>query len=102
MTRIRHYESCVPASRFRLGCQMAQHIGLRRESESGTVVAMFEAEGIPLEILDLAPSDSACTRFIDPYGDSVFNQLQLPVLIAELRAMSGNGSNLFNERLHRT
>lgn len=78
---------------------MAQYIGLRRESESGAVLAMFEPDGIPLEILDLAPSDSACARFIDPYGDSVFNQLQLPVLIEELRAMSGRGSSLFDERL---
>ncbi len=27
---------------------------------------------------------SACLRFIDPYGDTVFNQSQLPVLRQEL------------------
>jgi len=26
-------------------------------------------------------------RFIDPYGDALFNRLQLPVLLAELRAL---------------
>lgn len=27
---------------------------------------------------------TTCLRFVDPYGDTVFNQVQLPVLIAEL------------------
>ena len=34
------------------------------------------------------PSDSdkefACLRFVDPYGDTIFNRLQLPVLLLEL------------------
>jgi len=30
---------------------------------------------------------SACVRFIDPYGDTYFNQLQVPVLLAELKAV---------------
>jgi hypothetical protein len=29
---------------------------------------------------------TVCIRFIDAYGDAVFNQAQLPVLIAELQA----------------
>ena len=29
--------------------------------------------------------DTRCLRFIDPYGDTTFNQSQLPVLIEELR-----------------
>ena len=32
---------------------------------------------------------TCCLRFIDPHGDTVFNQAQLPVLLAELRALSG-------------
>ena len=28
-----------------------------------------------------------CLRFIDPYGDTVFNQLQIPHLLAELEAL---------------
>jgi hypothetical protein len=27
----------------------------------------------------------SCLRFIDPYGNAVFNQLQIPALVAELR-----------------
>lgn len=29
-------------------------------------------------------SDTVCLRFIDPYGDTIFNHLQLPVLLEEL------------------
>ena len=30
-------------------------------------------------------SGTACLRFVDPWGDTVFNQSQLSVLLAELR-----------------
>ena len=30
--------------------------------------------------------DTSCLRFIDPWGDAVFNQLQIPVLIQELES----------------
>jgi hypothetical protein len=33
---------------------------------------------------DHAKADSPCLRFIDPYGDTVFNYLQIPFLINEL------------------
>lgn len=35
-------------------------------------------------MLERAPATSSCVRFIDPYGDTLFNQLQLPVLTQEL------------------
>ena len=30
---------------------------------------------------------TCCVRFIDPYGDTVFNRGQVPVLLEELRAL---------------
>jgi hypothetical protein len=66
---------------------MAQHIGLQREDEDGNVLAHYASAGIPVQIVDLAPLNSACVGFIDSYGDTVFNQLQLPVLIGELEQM---------------
>jgi hypothetical protein len=66
---------------------MVQHIGIQREDERGRVLAHFEAAGLPLAVLDLATSGSPCVRFIDPYGDTVFNQLQQPVFIDELEEM---------------
>jgi hypothetical protein len=38
------------------------------------------------EFLSQATSGTCCLRFIDPYGDATFNQLQLPVLLDELAA----------------
>ena len=32
---------------------------------------------------------TCCLRFIDPYGGTVFNRAQLPVLLSELREMQG-------------
>ena len=31
-------------------------------------------------------SQTTCLRFIDPYGDTIFNQQQMPVLIREFQA----------------
>jgi hypothetical protein len=36
--------------------------------------------------LDL--SGTVCLRFIDPYGHTIFNQRQIPILIKELEAIS--------------
>ena len=61
-------------------------IDVRIESEGGEV----EAELIDLGHLTAkltAPftgCDSSCLRFIDAYGDTTFNQLQLPVLAGEI------------------
>jgi hypothetical protein len=52
----------------------------------------FGREGSPWfhsgldEALRNANEDTTCLQFIDPYGDTVFNQLQLRVLIVELMA----------------
>jgi hypothetical protein len=35
----------------------------------------------------LAAAKGSCIGFIDPYGNTVFNQLQLPVLIRELEEL---------------
>lgn len=79
---------------------MVQLIGLRREGEGGDQITNFVWEGLPLQVLDLAPPDSVCVRFIDPYGETVFNQLQLPVLIEELEAIHRRSSDAsFREHL---
>jgi hypothetical protein len=69
-----------------------QHIGLQRESEGGGVLASFEDRGIDLRIILRAPPDGAVLRFIDPYGDTVFNQLQLKQLINELRDLAAKAT----------
>ena len=76
-----------------------QHIGVCREKEDGEPIAEFDPDGIDLRIVAEAPRASSCLRFIDPYGDLVVNQLQLPVLIAELEEMS-RGTTDFGLRKH--
>lgn len=66
-----------------------QNIGVIRENEGGERLAEFDPDGIDLRIVKAAPNTSVCLRFIDPYGDLVINQLQLPVLIGELRQLHG-------------
>ncbi len=53
-------------------------------SDAGGVFARFVASS-PLP-------ESACFRFIDPYGDTVFNSLQLPVLLEELERVQRQAS----------
>jgi len=31
--------------------------------------------------------NTICIRFIDPYGDTIFNQIQIPFLITELKSI---------------
>ncbi len=71
-----------------------QHIGLRRESEMGEPIADFDnGKSIDLRIVKEAPDTSICLRFIDPYGNLIINQLQLPVLITELENMSQSSTD---------
>lgn len=64
---------------------MVQHIGLNSENVHGEIRSWFgKGKSIDLRILDLAKKDGTCLRFIDPYGDTVFNPLQIPELISEL------------------
>jgi hypothetical protein len=61
-----------------------QHIGVQREDEFGGVIAEFDPSGIDLRIVTAASSSTACLQFIDPYGNLLVNQLQMPVMITEL------------------
>jgi len=37
--------------------------------------------------------DSVCLRFVDPYGDAVFNRAQIPILLAELKESESEQSD---------
>ena len=38
-----------------------------------------------------------CLRFVDPYGDTVFNRLQMTALLEDLRALRQNPDNSQHE-----
>jgi hypothetical protein len=71
-----------------------QNIGVQREDESGGVIADFDPRGIDLRIVAAAPRSTGCLRFIDPYGNFLANQRQLPVLILELEEISRSTEDL--------
>lgn len=64
-------------------------IDVRVESEDGVAEAtLHDSDDLTEQLLPaLEDERSPCLRFIDPYGDTTFNQLQLPFLIKELEAV---------------
>lgn len=64
-------------------------IDVRIESEKGTCLAeLGDPHNRMNRLLSLAVLDSTfCLRFIDPYGDTVFNRHQIPVLQSECSAL---------------
>jgi hypothetical protein len=66
---------------------MAMMIRASLELETGTVLDHFDFDGnLLLGLLHREDEETCCClRFIDPYGDTVFNSLQFPVLLEEIR-----------------
>jgi len=62
----------------RLETEKAEPIGEPIVDQSGRLAAA------------LAAAKGHLIEFIDPYGNTVFNQLQLPVVVKELEAVLGN------------
>jgi hypothetical protein len=60
-------------------------IDVERQKESGDPEARYMDPGVVSELLAHADPDGRCLAFIDPYGDTTFNQLQLPILVDEIR-----------------
>jgi hypothetical protein len=62
-------------------------INVRTETEDGEKLSELEdPRGLTKALLPASSdSTSSCLRFVDRFGDAVFNQLQIPVLISELR-----------------
>jgi hypothetical protein len=67
-------------------------IDLIRQDEHGAAEARFDDLPFLERIIRVGASDpeSRCLRFVDPYGDTTFNQLQIPILIEELTSCRPN------------
>ena len=59
------------------------------QDEHGEELGRLDDPGVPPELLASEEKllTSACLRFIDPYGDTVFNQLQLGQFLIELETL---------------
>jgi hypothetical protein len=54
------------------------------------LLARYEGPLLHAKHFEHAEQDQACLRFIDPYGDTTFDQLQLPILLAELESLGAD------------
>ena len=63
-------------------------IDLYMEDEEGTSQGeVLDPDDLTGRVVALAAHErTVCLRFIDPYGNTVFNQFQIPALIRELEA----------------
>lgn len=57
------------------------------QDELGNVLeSVLDPNGLMSALVETAPSNRlVCLPYIDPYGDTTFNRLQIRALIAELR-----------------
>lgn len=65
-------------------------IDLRWQDERGKQLAELLDENALVEsfLPNFEAQDFPCLRFVDPYGDTVFNQIQIPELVSELERLS--------------
>jgi hypothetical protein len=61
-------------------------IDVRVETESGEVQdEVLDDESLTEKLLpDREDATSPCLRFVDPFGDTLFNQIQIPLVVSEL------------------
>jgi hypothetical protein len=62
-------------------------IDVEWQDERGERLARYEGPPIDGRLSEHAPKDSACLRFIDPYGDTTFNHAQVAILEQELGSL---------------
>ena len=76
-----------------------QHIGISIKDESGNLLEELDINfALILEEIykiDDQKKSSALLWMIDPYGDTVFNALQIPILISELKSLVFSDENRF-------
>ena len=71
-------------------------INARIQSENGDKIQeLYDINNLVVKLLPSFNDESSiCLRFIDPYGNTVFNQRQLPVFIIELKSAIAESTNL--------
>src|SRR5438105_6150103 len=65
-------------------------IDVEIQDAQGRALAHYDGPPLGLQFLKLAPPQSACFRFIVPWGDATFNEEQIKVLLAELCDATAN------------
>jgi hypothetical protein len=69
-------------------------INAQRETEDGEALeTVLDPRSLFERLLPLEREAGACLRFIDPYGDTTFNQKQIPFLVEELKEAINRASD---------
>jgi len=63
-------------------------IDIQHIDEHGAVLGTYPDPDVTTFLFESAAPAPVCVKFIASYGDTYFNQLQLPVLIAEVAALA--------------
>jgi hypothetical protein len=59
-------------------------IDLEWHDENAVILARYSGPPLGMAFVQQAEPSSSCLRFIDPYGDTTFNQRQIEALLMEL------------------
>lgn len=62
-------------------------IAVEWQDEHGRTLAVYEGPPLEWNVVNVFPESSSCLSAIDPFGDTVFNQIQIPNLARELDAL---------------
>jgi hypothetical protein len=69
-------------------------IDVEWQDEDGEQLARYDGPAIDTRLFSRAAEGSPCLRFVDPYGDTVFNSAQVAALEQELASISTTGGEL--------
>ena len=62
-------------------------INVQHETETDEVLdTLLDPNSLLVRLVTNEQDEGVCLRFIDSYGDTIFNQAQIPVLIREIHA----------------
>jgi hypothetical protein len=61
-------------------------IAIEIQDENGRTEFEFADPVIIHQLLDASPPETTCLQFIDPYGDTTFNPMQVSVLLGEIES----------------
>jgi hypothetical protein len=75
-------------------------IDVEWQDEDGETLARYDGPLVTVTLVERADPTSCCLRFIDPWGNTIFNQQQLPVLVHELEAIESRTPDGQREAIH--
>ena len=63
------------------------------QDENGRALSAYSGPPLTWKVLKRAPAGWTCVSFIDPVGDTTFNQRQIDVLVGELEEWANSDND---------